>query len=76
MNRKQVIEYYKKYTNNRLTNEMAIAFTNMLMQKATWSLRTGNKINMNGVMRTGKVAEQIYCLAEDIFCDSPELRGY
>ena len=75
MNRKQVLAYYKKYGNNQFTNEMAIAFTNMLMQKATWSLREGRPLNVNGVMRAGKEIEQIYCLAEDMFCDSPELRG-
>ena len=75
MTKQNIIAYYKKWGNDELTNDNAIMFTNMLMKKATLALRDGINIMANDKMRTGKELEQMYCLAEDIFCDNPELRG-
>lgn len=76
MNKKQVLAYYKKYSNNNYSNENAIAFTNMLMCKANWTAQTGKTVFAYDRKRTTKELEQIYCLAEDLMCDMPELRGY
>lgn len=75
MNKKYILDYYKKYTGNNFSNENAISFTNMLMKKANFALQTGDKIFAYDGLKTGKELEQMYCLAEDIFTDKPELRG-
>lgn len=74
MTKRQVVAYYKKWTGGNISNDNAIAFTDMLLKKATFALRTGQKIYAYDKTHTGKELEQMYCLAEDIFCEYPELR--
>ena len=75
MNKKDILSYYRNWAGNSQDNEHAISFTNMLLKKATFALRNNDKVLAFGQLRTGKELETMYCLAEDLFCEKPELRG-
>jgi len=63
MTKQEVVDYYKAWGGN------ALQFTDMLMRKATFALRTNKKVMAHGKMRTGKQLEQMFIIADDLACE-------
>lgn len=75
INRQLVKAYYRKWASSNYSNQTAIDFTEMLQKKTIFALSTGSSVWAYDKKYTGKELETMYCIAEDLFCEYPNLRG-
>ena len=64
--RQDIIKYYRDWAGK---TGLVLPFTNMLLKKATFALKTSQKVLAYGQLRTGKELELMFSIADDLACE-------